>query len=208
MIPIVLQSNGRLAVVVGCGAVGRRKAATCAAGGLPVRVVDPVAEPFPGVEWVAETYRADHLLGAGLVVAAATPEVNRAVVADARRLSVLVCDAADPANGDFVFPAVVRRGGLTLAVSTGGASPALSGRLRDRLDAEFGPEYAAWVELLAEVRRLVLESVPDAATRRRLLAGFADDRWRLRVRDAGVAVARAEMLAVMSADGGVGREKP
>lgn len=197
MLPLLLRPSGRLAVLVGGGLVGRRKAHLCQDGGFDVRVVDPVAEPLPGVQWVAEAYRADHLTGAALVVAAATPEVNRAVVADARRLSLLACDAADPANGDVVFPAVVRRGHLTVAVSTGGASPTLSGRLRDRLDAEFGSEYAAWVELLAEARRLARATVPDAAARRRLLAGFADDRWRHRLLAAGAEAVRAEMLALL-----------
>ena len=120
-------------------------------------------------------------------------------LADARRLRIPVCDAANPDAGDFVFPAIVRRGGLTLAVSTGGASPTLSARIRDRLHADYGPEYGEWVAVLDEVRQRVLEVVPDAALRRQLLAGFAEDLWLDRLREAGAEVARREMLAAVAA---------
>ena len=201
MFPLFLHTAGRRAVVVGGGTVGRRKAGACADAGLAVRVVDPLAVPWPGVEWVAEAYRPDHLDGAALAVAAATPEVNAAVVVDARRSRIPVCDAANPEAGDFVFPAVVRRGRLTLAVSTGGASPFLAARIGDRLQADFGPEYGEWVAVLDEVRRRVLEVVP-AAARRRLLAGFAADLWLDRLREVGTEVARTEMLAVVEAAAG------
>lgn len=84
-----------------------------------------------------------------------------------------------------------------MAVSTGGASPALAARIRDRLAADFGPEYAEWVAVLEAVRQRVLEVVPDAATRRRLLAGFAEDNWLDRLREIGADAARAEMLAAV-----------
>lgn len=193
MLPVILRPDNRRAVVVGGGTVGRRKAAACLDGGFRVRVIDPVADPMPAVEWVAEAYRPGHLAGAALVVAAATPAVNAAVVGDARRAGVLVCDAANPEGGDFDFPATVRRGDFSVAVSTGGASPALARRTRDRLAAEFGPEYGEWVAVLAAVRRRVLETVPDAGDRRRILAGFATDRWRDRVREVGPAQVLREM---------------
>ncbi len=199
MFPLFLHTAGRRVVVVGGRAVGRRKAAACADAGLAVRVVDPLAVAWPGVEWVAEAYRPDHLAGAALAVAAATPSVNAEVVSDARRLRIAVCDAANPEAGDFIFPAVVRRGRLTIAVGTGGASPALAARLRDRLAADFGPEYGEWVVLLDEVRRRVLEVIPEITVRRELLAGFAEDRWLGRLREAGAEVARREMLAVVAA---------
>jgi len=201
---LFLRTANRLAVVVGGGAVGRRKASACLDGGFQVRVVDPAAAPLPGVEWVAKAYHADHLNGATVVVAAATPTVNAIVVADARRAGVPVCDAANPDAGDFDFPATVRHGDFTIAISTGGASPALSRRIRNRIESEFGPEYGEWVAVLRAVRRRVLEVVPDAADRRRLLTAFADDRWLDRLREVGADKVLKEMLAgVEAADGPV-----
>jgi precorrin-2 dehydrogenase / sirohydrochlorin ferrochelatase len=202
MLPLFLDARNRQVVVIGGGLVGQRKAAACSEAGFAVRVVDPLAVPWPGVEWIAEAYRPAHLDGASIVVAAATPPVNAEVVADARRASVLVCDAANPEAGDFTFPAVLRRGQLVIAVSTGGASPTLGTRIRDQLRADFGPEYAEWVAVLDEVRQRVLEGVLDAGVRRRLLAGFAEYHWLDRLRDAGPETTRKEMLAVVAAAAG------
>ena len=150
----MLDLAGRLAVVVGGGAVGRRKVAVLRAAGARVRVVCLEERP-PDVldgEWLCERYRADHLDGAAIVFAAATPEVNRDVVRDAQARGIWAADAAEPTAGDFHTPAVLRRGGLVVAVSTSGASPLLAARIRDRLDAALEPEYADWVALLAELR--------------------------------------------------------
>src|SRR3954447_5846782 len=94
--PIDLDLNGRTVLVVGLGPVGRRKAAGLKEAGARVIGVDPVAEgPDPqalaGIEGRREAYRAEHLCGASLAIAAAPPEVNRRVIADARRLGVWCC---------------------------------------------------------------------------------------------------------------------
>src|SRR5262245_65841693 len=125
MFPVFLDLTGKRVVVVGGGAVGRRKARTARDAGAAVVIVDPQAPGEPGVAHLAEAYRAEHLIGACLVFAAATPEVNARVVADAKAAGVWVNSATDPQHGDCFLPAVVRRGGLTIAVGTGGASPAL-----------------------------------------------------------------------------------
>ncbi|MBX9580012.1 MAG: bifunctional precorrin-2 dehydrogenase/sirohydrochlorin ferrochelatase [Gemmataceae bacterium] len=217
MFPVVLDLTGRRVVVVGGGAVGRRKAAAAVAAGAAVRVIDPTAPPGAGpqtpdpavlstqysvLEWIAEPYRPDHLTGAALVFACATPEVNARVVADAQARGVWVNAASEPGQGDFHLPAVVRRGGLTLAVGTGGASPALARRIREKLETEFDESFAVWVALLDEARAEVLAAVPDPARRRELLDGFADWPWLARLRAEGVAAVRAAMReAVRTAAG-------
>ena len=199
MLPIIFFPKNLLVTVIGGGSVGRRKVAVCAEAGFAVRVVDPVRGELPGVEWVAESYRLEHLAGTALVVAAATSVVNAQVVSDARQLRVPVCDAGNPTAGDFLFPAVVRRGELLFAVSTGGGSPALARQIRDRLASDFGPEYGTWVEVLDAVRGRVLQIVPDIALRRRLLAGFAENLWLDRLREAGGEQVQKEMLAAVEA---------
>lgn len=202
MFPLFLRTANRWAVVIGGGSVGRRKASACREGGFQVRVIDPVTSPLPGVEWVAEPYRADHIVDATVVVAAATSTVNAEVVADARRTGIPVCDAAIPDAGDFDFPATVRHGDFTIAISTGGASPTLARRIRDRLESEFGPEYGEWVAVLHAVRRRALEVIIDAADRRRLLTAFANDHWLARLREVGADKMLKEMLTKVEADDG------
>ncbi|HYH65741.1 MAG TPA: NAD(P)-dependent oxidoreductase [Urbifossiella sp.] len=200
MFPVTLDLTGRTVVVVGGGAVGRRKATAVAAAGAHVLLVDPTGCPgtaVPGLSVRTEDYSPAHLTGAALVFACATPEVNARVVADGRALGVWVNSATDPAGGDFTLPAVHAVGRLTLAVATGGASPALARRVRDRLAGQFDAAFAAWVELLNEVRGQVLVTVADPARRRQLLDDFADWPWLDRVRAEGVAAVRAAMLAAV-----------
>jgi precorrin-2 dehydrogenase/sirohydrochlorin ferrochelatase len=189
MLSVLLDLNGRQVVVVGGGSVGRRKAAAARAAGASVRVIDPAPRPADlidaGLEWVAEPYRPGHLDGAALVFAAATEAVNAAVVADAAARGLWVNSATNPAAGDFTLPATHSVGGLTVAVGTGGAAPALARRVRDRLAGQFDPAYADWVALLGRVRGLVLDSVPAGLTRRQLLDRFSDWPWLDRIRSEG-----------------------
>jgi siroheme synthase-like protein len=201
--PIELDLRGRSALVVGLGAVGRRKAEGLLASGARVIGVDPAAGlgdgdgpgPLPaGIDLRAEPYRAEHLRGVSLAIASATPGVNRRVVADARASGVWVSSASDPGAGDFASPAVWRSGGLTLAVSTSGASPALAAALRDRAAAALGPAAAGLASALAEVRPEVLARLPDPEARRRVLADWADPRWLDLFSSGGPAAVRAAVL--------------
>ncbi len=198
MFPIVLNLSSKLVVVIGGGTVGARKAAASLASGAVVRVVDPrvaLALP-PEVVHLSASYQADHLDGAALVFACATSEVNAQVVSDAHTRGIWVNAATSPGEGDFTLPAVVRRGELTLAVSTGGASPALARKIREKLEAEYDEAFAEWVALLAEVRAEVLATVPDEARRRELLDGFADWVWLARLRAEGADKVREAMRTV------------
>jgi precorrin-2 dehydrogenase/sirohydrochlorin ferrochelatase len=202
MLSMILTLRETSVLVVGGGTVGRRKAALVASAGGVVTVVDPraVASALPvGVSHTAEPFADAHLAGARLAFACATPEVNAAVVAAAKARGVWVCSASDPASGDFVLPCVVRRGDLTFAVSTGGASPALARRIAADVLERYDDAYAEWVRVLGRVRCAVLTKVPDPAARRRLLEHFVDPIWLERIRAVGADVTLAEMLGRVSA---------
>lgn len=197
MFPMFLNLSGKLAVVVGCGTVGRRKLEALRESGARLRTVDPSAPREPGVAHVAEPYRAEHIAGAALVFACATPDVNARVVADARAAGIWVNSASAPAEGDFAVPAVVRRGDFALAVGTGGAAPALARRVREKLESEYDETFGEWVRVLTEVRAEVLAREPDPARRRELLDGFAAWEWLARVRADGAHAVKAAMLALL-----------
>ena len=177
--PIELDLSDRRVVVVGLGRVGRRKAVGLVAAGATVVAIDPMPdEPPPtGLTLVAEPYRADHLRGAALAFAAATPEVNRRVVADAREVGVWVNAASEPGLGDFLVPASWSDGPISLTVSTAGASPALAAALRDRAAQALGPAPARLATALAELRGEVLATVPDTDRRRLILTGWDHQKW-------------------------------
>jgi precorrin-2 dehydrogenase/sirohydrochlorin ferrochelatase len=147
----------------------------------------------PRVDWQSEPYRPDHLDGIALVLAAGPPDVNAAVLADARDRGIWAASASDPAAGDFVVPAVGRRVGLTVAVGTGGAAPALARRVCDLMIAELDEIVTSWLDILGELRPVILETVPDPADRRRLLGRLTDDTWRERIRADGADVVREAM---------------
>jgi precorrin-2 dehydrogenase / sirohydrochlorin ferrochelatase len=166
-LPILVDVDGRLVVVVGGGRVAERRARELLAAGAVVRVVSP--EVGAGLAGLAATgaltveprrYRHGDLAGAALAVAATDdPAVNRRVAADGRGSGVLVNRADAPDEGGFSVPAVLRRGDLTVAVATAGRAPGLAGAVRRRLEGDFGPEWADLVDLLAADRA----SLPGAA---------------------------------------------
>jgi len=198
--PIELDLRGRLAVVVGLGPVGLRKAAGLVATGARVLGVDPRgpgAVEVEGVEVVAEGYRVEHLAGASLVFAAATPAVNASVVGDARRLGIWANSASDPASGDFTVPATWRDGPVLVTVSTSGASPALAASLRDRAAAALGSAASGLAALLLELRPEVLAAVADPEARRLALASAADPRWLELYTAEGAEAARAALRAML-----------
>jgi precorrin-2 dehydrogenase/sirohydrochlorin ferrochelatase len=196
---LFLKMTGRLAVVIGGGDVGRRKARALLSAGAAVRLVCLEARPddAEGVEWLKEAYEARHLEGASLAIACATRGVNARVVADARARGVWVCDAADPGEGDFVTPSVVREGDVIIATSTG--VPALTKRLKERLEGEIGPEWAAWAAALARLRPRILAQVPEDR-RESLWQALTGDEWLARLRE-GAEVADEMEALVRRAEG-------
>jgi siroheme synthase-like protein len=164
--PVLLDLAGRPCLVVGGGSVALGKVRGLLAVDARVTVVAPevldeIAE-LDGVTLVRRAYASGDLAGQRLAIAATDDRaVNHQVFLDGEAAGVWVNSADDPANCAFTLPAVVRRGPITVAVSTGGHSPALSSWLRDRLGTELGPEYEVLLQLLAERREaLRSEGVP------------------------------------------------
>jgi len=162
--PLNIDISGRRCLVVGGGTVAARKAAALLECNAVVRVVSPTicasleALVTAGrLEWLARPFEDHDVAGAFLAFAATDdPEVQERVAVQACRQGVLLNSAERPELSDFLVPAAFRRGGLMIAVSTGGSSPGLAAQIRDRLAGEFGPEYGAMVELLARIRQKVI----------------------------------------------------
>jgi uroporphyrin-III C-methyltransferase/precorrin-2 dehydrogenase/sirohydrochlorin ferrochelatase len=177
LFPLFLKLAGRDVLVVGAGPIGASKARGLVEAGARVTVVAPdiEAEVADLAAAGALTLRSRVFVeadvdGAWLVVAAATPEVNRAVAAaaEARRTFVLAVD--DPASASAYGAGIVRRGGVTVAVSTDGRAPALAGLLREALEAVLPDELASWTAEAERLRaRWKARGVPMAERRPLLL---------------------------------------
>jgi siroheme synthase-like protein len=158
--PVSLDLGGRPCVVVGGGRVAERRVMTLLEAGAVVTLVSPTLTPALAalagagqVRHVARAYECGDLAGVALALTAVDdPSITAAVAREARARGVWLNAADDPAHCDFILPGLVRRGVLTVAVGSGGASPALTRALREHLDATLGVEWAALGELAAGAR--------------------------------------------------------
>jgi len=137
--PLFLNLTGQPAVVIGGGKVAARKIRSLRQAGATVTVISPqivaAIRRMKNVRWIARRYRHGDLRGARLVVAATNDlAVNRQVCAEAKRRRLLVNCAAPPDAGNFIVPSVLRRDGITIAISTGGTDPSRAKALRKQLE--------------------------------------------------------------------------
>lgn len=181
LFPIFLKLTKKKCVVVGAGKIAAAKAAGLLRSDAHVVVVGPEA-----TEWVQEQARegkliwqqrefaADDIAQAFLVIAATSSSATNEAVFRACAAHRVLCNVVDdPERCDFFYPAVVRRGPLQIAISTGGQSPALAHRLRTELEQQFGPEYGEWVEYVGEMRKQILRQRLTGPERRRLMDQIA-----------------------------------
>ena len=149
LFPVFLKLSRRSVLVVGAGPVAASKIGPLLSAGASVRIVAPEITPTidaMNVEVARRPFRASDLDGVWLVVAAATPDVNREIAREASARQVFVNAVDDPDNASAYLGGVVRRAGVTFAISTEGRAPALAGLLREGLDATLPEdELDAWV---------------------------------------------------------------
>jgi precorrin-2 dehydrogenase/sirohydrochlorin ferrochelatase len=175
--PASLDLTGTRCVVIGVMPVREGKVEALLAGGAtdvcviaeePASLLNVLAG-HDRVSVEMRGWKEEDLDGAFLAVAHDPDAAERArIAAAARERHVLVNLVDDIEASDWAWPAVVRRGRLVLAAGTGGASPALARRVRQRLNDQYGEEWGELTEILADVRERTKESLPDLRERMRL----------------------------------------
>ena len=177
--PIMLDLHGRLAVVVGAGAVGLRKVGALRRAEAQVRLVAPQIDTdadLAGLDVVRRAYHEDVLTGAFLVLACTNDRgLNARIARDARRIGALVNVADTPEECDFHLPATVRDGDVTVAIGTGGAAPAVSAWLRRRIAHELPERLGPFAAALDEVRTELKAVVADPERRMAIVKQLASD---------------------------------
>ena len=149
LLPIFVNLERRRVLIVGGGPVAASKLATLSGTGADIVVVSPeVCEEMAraGVKVVRRVFQPSDLDGVWLAIAAAPPEVNRQVADAANERQVLVNAVDDPANASVYLGGIVRRAGVTLAISTSGEAPGLAGLLREALDRVLPADLETWLE--------------------------------------------------------------
>ena len=172
--PIMVDLTGKICTVVGGGKVAERKVASLLEFGSKVKVVSPKLTTAlenlvdeKQILWVSRQYQWGDLENSYLVyVATNDPKVNRLCYEEAQQWEVPINVADAPHLCDFIVPASLQRGDLSIMISTNGKSPMLSRRIREELEKRYGQDYEEFVHLLGELREKVLNEVEDTRKRR------------------------------------------
>ena len=159
--PIIVDVNGARVLVLGEGREAEDKSAALSNCGA---MVDRCVAYEPGA------------LTGYLLVIAASPDRSRnaEIFAEAERIGVLLNCIDDPPHCRFTFASIVRRGELLIAISTGGACPALAVRLREQFERDFGPEFEEFLVKARSLREKLAEAVPDFQQRKRIWYAMVD----------------------------------
>lgn len=171
--PVFLDLSGKKCVVIGGGKIAERKVCSILECKGSVLLVSPEstenlkkmsAEGL--IRYVPREYCSLDLEEAFLVICATSNKITNSKVAlDCMERNILVNVVDDPQGGNFLVPATLRRGDLSICVSTEGKSPALAKRIRQELEATYGHEYARFLDVLGQMREKIIETVPDAQKR-------------------------------------------
>jgi siroheme synthase-like protein len=180
--PVYLDLTDRTAVVIGGGKIAQEKVDALLEAGARVRLIAPDLTPAlrdrvraGEIDYAARTYQAGDTAGAFVVICATDQkEINHQVWQEASANGQLVNVVDDPPRCNFIAPAILRNGDLTVAISTGGKAPALAVRLKERLREQLGPEYARFLELAGQLREPLAKNIPDFATRKALWYELVD----------------------------------
>lgn len=178
--PLMLKLDGKKIVIVGGGKVAERKAAGLLATGAKIIVISPeITENLSEhavngtIAWQQKFFSEEDIVDAFMIFAATNnQEINQSVKLAARDHQ-LVTIVDDPDGSDFHVPASLHRGDLTIAVSTGGASPTLASQIREQLGRQFGESYQEFIEFLSAKREWILREVTDPHVKKQLLAAIA-----------------------------------
>ena len=180
--PVYIQLREQPCVVIGGGKIAEGKVQGLLAAGAKVTVVSPELTSHlhelvkqNQITYITRTYQTGDLTGAFMVICATDQvEINHKVWQEASANRQLVNVVDDTPRCNFIAPAILRKGDLTLAISTAGKAPALAVRLKERLQEQLGTEYERFLELSGQLREPLARHVPDFETRKALWYALVD----------------------------------
>ena len=180
--PVYIQLREQPCVVIGGGKIAEGKVEGLLAVEAKVTVISPeltsrlheLAEQNL-IKYIERTYQPGDLTGAFIVICATDrAEINHQVWQEASANNQLVNVVDDTPRCNFIAPSILRKGDLTIAISTSGKAPALAVRLKERLQRELGPEYEHFLELADKLREPLAHHIPDFETRKALWYELVD----------------------------------
>jgi precorrin-2 dehydrogenase/sirohydrochlorin ferrochelatase len=180
--PVYVQLHQQLCVVIGGGKIAEGKVEGLLAVEAKVTVVSPELTPClhdlakeKQINYIARVYQPGDLTGAFMVICATDQvDINQQVWQEANSNHQLVNVVDDTPRCNFIAPSILRKGDLTIAISTSGKAPALAVRLKERFQQEIGPEYGRFLELAGALREPLARHIPDFETRKALWYELVD----------------------------------
>jgi precorrin-2 dehydrogenase/sirohydrochlorin ferrochelatase len=188
--PAFLNLQGKKTTVVGGGKVAERKILALLKAGADITVVSPEItkrlerEKLKGsIKHIPRQYRKSDVKNTFLVIAATDSEESNKQVSEEAPCLVNVVDT--PSLCNFIVPSVIKRGQLTIAISTSGLSPALSKSIRKELEKLYGPEFAEYVKLLEKIRKMAMSKISDTKKRMEFLKNLVSEKMIEMLREKG-----------------------
>jgi precorrin-2 dehydrogenase/sirohydrochlorin ferrochelatase len=180
-LPIFVDLRGRQCIVIGGGDSAEAKVRALLDAGAIVTVVSRDAAneiksraAAGEISYLAREYERGDLHGKWLAyIANTSDEVVRHAADEARELGILLNVVDDPQSSIFISPAILRRGDLQIAITTGGSSPAIAQMLRQRLEQWIGPEYGPVLEIMRRARQFLRPREPDQHVRAKVMKSLA-----------------------------------
>jgi precorrin-2 dehydrogenase / sirohydrochlorin ferrochelatase len=182
--PIHLNLKGKKVIVIGGGLVAERKVNGLMGTGALIEIISPhLTENLKKMAaekqltWTAKLFTSEDISHAFLVIAATNDRDTNHQVKRSAAIHQLVNIADDPANSDFIIPAVVKRGKLGISVSTSGASPILSAKIRKQLEDLYDESYEDYLEFLYSCRKFILANVQEPVKKKQLLSAIVNTEY-------------------------------
>lgn len=174
--PIFLDIKGKSCVVIGGGSVAERKVLSLLDAGSKVLVISPELTPVlkklaakKKINYCPKSYGPGDLKGFFLAYSATDdPKVNKSVFNEAKKEGIFLNVVDVPELCNFIVPSVVDRGNLLIAISTSGKSPAMAKKIRQKLEKEFGKEYAVFLDIMGRIREKVLKSSEESGKNKKI----------------------------------------
>jgi precorrin-2 dehydrogenase / sirohydrochlorin ferrochelatase len=180
----MLRLEGKKVIVVGGGKVAERKVTGLLGTGSHITVISPNATDelkrlasCGRIKWLEKSFSKEDIEGGFLIFAATNDHELNQYIKKAASDQQLVTIADDPEGSDFHIPSHIQRGRLSIAVSTGGASPTLARKIREQLEQQFDEGYEEYLEFLFSARQRVLKEVKDSPRKRKILSAMASEEF-------------------------------
>lgn len=188
--PAFINLKNKKVVIVGGGRVAGRKALSLIKAGADVSVISPAVTARLAkltesgkLIHIKRKYKKGDLKGAFIVIAGtSSEETNKAISQDAALLTNVI---DIPSEGNFIVPSLIRRGPLTIAISTEGASPAISKAIRREMEKLYNAEFARYLRFVESIRKRAIKEISNDKKREKFLKFIASDKIIRTLREKG-----------------------